>query len=221
MGLPGSGKGTISSLCTSQLGWVPLSTGNLCREHIQKQTDLGKQIDFIIKSGKLVSDEIIAEMVEQWLKQVFNSPMVIVLDGYPRTLRQAHLLDAMLEKLNVNVKMQILHFNINSEKIMERILYRTICTNKECQRAYSLKPNSGLLPQSPGRCDSCNAPLTKRSDDTMESIRHRLDSYHCNEQDIVKYYLDRGIKPCVINTDRAVEVIFEDVKKIAGVHDVR
>lgn len=219
MGLPGSGKGTISHMCTTKLGWIQLSTGNLCREHIQNQTELGKHIDFIIKSGKLVEDEIIIEMIKQWLVQVLNSEAVVILDGFPRTMRQAHLLDEILKNLNIQIQMQILHFDIESEKIIDRILHRAVCTNKECQQVYSLKPASDLAPQYHGVCDRCNASLIQRSDDTVESIRHRFEIYHYNEQDILKYYLERGLKPSIINADRSVEEIFEDVKKIAGIRN--
>lgn len=217
MGLPGSGKGTISHMCTTKLGWIQLSTGNLCREHIQNQTELGKHIDFIIKSGKLVEDEIIIEMIKQWLMQVLNSEAVVILDGFPRTMRQAHLLDEILRNLNIQIQMEILHFDIESEKIIDRILHRAVCTNKECQQVYSLKPASDLAPQSHGVCDRCNASLIKRSDDTVESIRKRFEIYHYNEQDIMKYYLERGLNPSIINADRFVDEIFEDVKKIAGI----
>ena len=217
MGLPGSGKGTISHMCTTKLGWMQLSTGNLCREHIQKQTELGKHIDFIIKSGKLVEDEIILEMIKQWLMEVLNSEVVVILDGFPRTMRQAHLLDEILKTLDMQIQMQIVHFDIDSEKIIDRILYRAVCTNKECQQVYSLKPASDLAPQSHGKCDNCDASLMQRSDDTIESIRQRFDLYHQNEQSIKNYYLERGCKPSIVNTDRSVEEIFEDVKKIAGI----
>lgn len=221
MGLPGSGKGTISHMCTSKLGWVQLSTGNLCREHIQNQTELGKHIDFIIKSGKLVEDEIIIEMIQQWLMKVLHADAAVILDGFPRTMRQAYLLDEILKQLDVQIQMQILHFDIDSEKIIDRILHRAVCTNKECQQVYSLKPSSELAPQSHGTCDRCNASLMQRSDDTVESIRHRFEVYHENEQEILKYYSEHGLKPSVINADRSVEEIFEDVKKIAGIRDVR
>jgi len=92
-----------------------------------------------------------------------------------------------------------------------------VCTNKECQQVYSLKPASDLAPQSHGKCDHCEASLMQRSDDTIESIRQRFDIYHQNEQDIKNYYLERGCKPSVVNTDRSVKEIFEDVKKIAGI----
>ena len=217
MGLPGSGKGTISHMCTTKLGWMQLSTGNLCREHIQKQTELGKHIDFIIKSGKLVEDEIILEMIKQWLMHVLNSEAVVILDGFPRTVRQAHLLDEILKQLTMPVQIEIVHFDIDSEKIIDRILYRAVCTNKECQQVYSLKPASDLAPQSHGKCDHCQASLMQRSDDTIESIRHRFDVYHHNEQDIKSYYVEHGCKISVVNADRSVQEIFENVENIAGI----
>ncbi len=217
MGLPGSGKGTISHMCTTKLGWIQLSTGNLCREHIQKQTELGKHIDFIIKSGKLVEDEIILEMIKQWLMHVLKSEAVVILDGFPRTVRQAQLLDEILQDLDTKTQMQIIYFDIDSEKIIDRVLYRAVCTNKKCQHVYSLKPGSDLAPRVSGICDYCGSPLTQRSDDTIESIRHRFDIYYQNEQDIKNYYKDHGCKISIVDADRSVQEIFEDVEKIAGI----
>src|SRR5438105_2140053 len=98
LGPPGSGKGSVSRLCIKDLGWVQLSTGNLCRKHIAKQTEIGKEIDFAIKSGKLVSDDLITNMVLEWFQKDFDDSHTVILDGYPRTIMQAQAFTKLFDK---------------------------------------------------------------------------------------------------------------------------
>ncbi len=86
IGPPGAGKGSLSQLCVKELGWAQLSTGNLCRYHITEQTELGKQIDLAIKSGKLISDGVIVDMVDKALPETFKQSPIVILDGFPRTV---------------------------------------------------------------------------------------------------------------------------------------
>ena len=89
LGPPGSGKGSLSNLAIKNMGFNQISTGNLCRQHIANATDIGNQIDSIIKSGRLIPDELITSMVFDWLNQRNNGFLPIILDGYPRTVNQA------------------------------------------------------------------------------------------------------------------------------------
>ena len=99
IGPPGSGKGTLSQKCVQKLGWQQISTGDLCRRHIAKQTEIGKSIDFAIKSGKLVSDGLISQMVFDWFRQENIESDVVILDGYPRTVNQAKDFDELADQL--------------------------------------------------------------------------------------------------------------------------
>ena len=110
IGPPGSGKGTLSHLCVSSLRWVQLSTGNLCRKHIAEQTEIGKQIDFALKSGKLVSDSLINAMVHDWFSMTIQEADNIILDGYPRTVAQAEALHEYLQKNLSHVDVQVIRF---------------------------------------------------------------------------------------------------------------
>ena len=98
MGPPGAGKGSLSQLCVDEFGWVQLSTGFLCRKHIAAQTTIGRQIDFFIKSGKLVDDSLIVDMVEEWLAEQIDQQRGVILDGFPRSVVQAQALDEILKK---------------------------------------------------------------------------------------------------------------------------
>ena len=96
IGPPGAGKGSISQLCVQAFGWKQLSTGYLCRKHINEQTEIGKEIDFSIKSGKLVSDRLIVTLVEQWLADPSQHESPIILDGFPRNIAQAEALHEII-----------------------------------------------------------------------------------------------------------------------------
>src|SRR5437870_4418018 len=98
IGPPGAGKGTLAQLCASRMGWIQCSTGDLCRKHVAEQSPLGMQIDLLIKSGKLISDELVIEMVEEWLHKNLYAYEHIIFDGFPRTRVQAELLEALLKK---------------------------------------------------------------------------------------------------------------------------
>src|ERR1700722_17255958 len=101
LGAPGSGKGSLAARCAQELGWYPLSTGNLCRYHIGARTPQGLEMDLAIKSGKLVSDDLIGGMVLDWLSHDTNN-CAIILDGFPRTIVQARLLEDYLQKQAAN-----------------------------------------------------------------------------------------------------------------------
>lgn len=221
MGLPGSGKGTMANLCTKELGWLPLSTGNLCRQHIKNQTEIGKQIDLIIKSGKLVSDDIVAAMVQDWLQEVIKTNQNILLDGFPRTVKQAELLSDIIKKLGLDPMITMVQFDIDRTIIIDRILHRVMCTNKSCQKAYSMKKDSSLYPKKETSCDDCGSDLVKRSDDTLESIQQRFEMYDDHVKSLLDFYVDQGITAVSVNADRQVQDIFEDIKKIVDAPDAR
>ena len=149
IGLPGSGKGTLASLCVRELGWKQLSTGELCRKHIADQTEIGKRIDFAIKSGKLVSDSIISEIVFDWLISSFDSVDIIIFDGFPRTVVQAELLHKFLKQ---NFKdgvcsLSVVRLDVPAHIVKERVADRLMCENKDCQAGYSANKSTKYCPK--------------------------------------------------------------------------
>ncbi len=98
IGPPGAGKGTLAYNCIRRQGWIQCSTGDLCRKTSAQDSPLGRQIDLLLKSGKLISDSLIIEMVEQWLNEHLGQGVPIILDGFPRTLVQAEQLGHLLQK---------------------------------------------------------------------------------------------------------------------------
>lgn len=218
-GAPGSGKGTLSSLCVEKLGWVHLSTGDLCRKHIEEKTQLGQQIDFIIKSGKLVDDSVIIEMIVQWLDQKNSNVSGIVLDGVTRTVCQAEGLLTYLRKNNSRFLLHVVMLDVSDDEIVKRLSSRQVCSNKDCQRIYSTRDNL-LKSRVDGICDSCGSILIQRSDDNEATIRNRLDGYKRHIQPLVDFYTEQGVIVEHLNGQDSIEKVFENfVKKVGADSD--
>lgn len=219
IGPPGSGKGSVSSLCIERYGWVQLSTGNLCRMHIANQTELGKQIDFLIKSGKLVADSYIDSMVAQWLDEVLALDVsAFVLDGYPRTIAQAESFEYLVQKKQEQepLSVEIVRFSATDECVLERILGRIVCQNKECQSVYSSGP-LGIVPKAVAVCDKCESPLGSRSDDNKNTAIERLRAYREHEDKLLSFYHSRGYQVSECYVDKPLEAVFEDFTTLVDV----
>lgn len=214
LGPPGCGKGSLSQLCSQKLNWVQLSTGSLCRKHIIEQTDIGKQIDFSIKSGKLIDDKLIVTMVEQWLKESIAQNDGIILDGFPRNVAQAESLRGIIKNSLPHYQLNVVKLFASDEVILQRVLGRSICENKDCQAIYSLEPGSALLPKKPGICDVCSSKLIRRTDDTAETLRDRLHVYYGFEQNILDFYANDGLKIHEINVEKPLDKIFVEFSKV-------
>ena len=209
MGPPGSGKGSLAKLCIKKFGWYQLSTGNLCRQHIERQTEIGKQIDFAIKSGKLISDNLVVAMVQEWLIEIFDETTGIILDGFPRTVAQAEALDTLIATTFDSVSLNLVKLVVPNEEIVDRLSGRYICRNNRCQAVYSLRINSVLRPRSGLACDECSDGLVRRSDDEAESVRERLKIYYAHEQDLLKYYHRRQHDIAQVDGTKTLDRVFE------------
>lgn len=212
-GPPGSGKGTLAQMCKEELNFKILSTGNLCRIAMNKNDERSKQITQALKEGKLAPDELIAEMVEEWLEAETNKDdNSIILDGYPRTLKQADLLLTMLKSKFPEYKFRVLSITVPDEEIIERMTSRLICENKKCQATYSIKflkdPNKLI-------CEKCNAKLIKRPDDQEEIVRERLDVHAKHSNEVLNFYRQKGILIEELNVSKiTIDEMFEKFKKM-------
>lgn len=216
IGPPGSGKGTLSQKCVQKLGWKQVSTGDLCRKHIAKQTEIGKSIDFAIKSGKLVSDGLISQMVFEWFRDGEDSSDVVILDGYPRTVNQAKDFNELADQLGDSAQVVVAKFIIDDKVVVDRLVNRYICKNKSCQRVYSLNAASTLVPQNDMMCDSCGSELIKRKDDNADAIRERLKVYHLHEDDLLSHYENAGYEIREFKSDLPIDQLFAEFKEEMG-----
>lgn len=217
IGPPGSGKGTLSNLCVTELGWVQLSTGNLCRKHITEGTEIGKQIDFALKSGKLVSDDLIIQLVNDWFSQVVTQVEAIILDGYPRTKYQAEALNRFINDYTGQLQVKVVRFSLDDDIIINRLGSRYTCANKNCQAVYSMVEGSELAPKKPNTCDKCAGALVRRADDAFDSIKERLAIYHKHENDLLQFYRSLGYQVIDFNVDKNLNMVFDEFKQLANI----
>lgn len=211
-GAPGSGKGTLASDCVKKLGFKVLSTGNLCREAIARGDTLGKSIEQYIKSGQLIPDDLVTKMVDDWLKKEADSGVPVILDGYPRTQKQAQLFLNLLKRDFSEFKFRVISLLIPDEEIVKRLSDRLICENKRCQT-----PTAKSLLKDPNKleCPICSGKLIKREDDNEAVVRERLKVYAQHSGDLLHFYKESGQLIEELNvSDLTVEQVFEGFKRM-------
>ncbi len=208
LGAPGSGKGALSRLCIENFGWKQLSTGNLCRKHVSEGTLLGQQIDFALKSGTLVSDDVIIDMGKQWIEQEIESTDALILDGFPRTVVQATGFLKFFDENYDKVKLIIVELRVPDHEIIERLSARWVCSNKSCQAVFSARIEK-LKPRTPGVCDFCSSFLIQRNDDKVEVVAARLATYHLHCEKLTSFYKNAGYVVHVIDGNRGSMEVFE------------
>jgi len=187
-GPPGSGKGTYASRLTGKLGIPHISTGDLVREEIRNQTSLGRSIEKYNSSGALVPNDIITEILKKRIGSELSSGFI--LDGYPRTVRQAEALEQFTE---IDV---VVNLKVPDDLIVGRLSARLQC--KKCGAIYNEKT---MKPKLAGECDKCGGDLFRRPDDRPEVIRQRLKIYREASGPILKFYRSKGILKNIINED--------------------
>jgi len=181
MGPQGSGKGTQADILSEKLGIPHISTGEIFRENIKNQTELGKKIEQIVKSGALVPDEITNEITKQRLEQE-DCANGFILDGFPRNLPQTEFLDKVKE---IGLVLEVW---ISDEEATKRISQRRTCL--KCQRVYHLIYNP---PKNDEICDECGQKLVIREDDREETVKNRLKIYHEQTKPLIDYYKAKGV----------------------------
>ena len=204
IGAPGAGKGTMSDLITKHFDVVHVSTGDMLREAVRNETEVGLKAQSYMNQGLLVPDEIIHDIIAERLSQD-DMKNGFLFDGYPRTRVQAEDLDAILEELGMKLDC-VINLNIEDEVLFKRITGRRIC--KVCGEIYNIYNKA---PQVEGICDKCGAPLTQRKDDNAESLKTRLEAYHASTRPVIEYYADI-VKD--VNADQSIDKVFEEVEAI-------
>jgi adenylate kinase len=207
IGPPGAGKGSLANLCTKRFGWMQVSTGNLCRKHIAEETKIGKEIDLIIKSGKLISDDIITSMVSEWLNDNAQKTSGVIFDGYPRTIAQAEAFEKILKTVFFEMHEKIVLFLIPDDVVVDRLCRRFICQNKDCQAVYSIDSKISL--DQVMICNECGAVLGRRGDDEEGAVRRRLSVYHKHEQELVNFYRNNGTEIIELDAAKPLQEVFK------------
>ena len=184
LGAPGSGKGTIGKILSTDLNLVHVSTGDIFREQINKNTELGKKIQKYLEEGTLVPDDVVIETVKARLLEddVKNGA---ILDGFPRTVAQAEALRDFLKENKPGAKRVAIELDVPDDEIIKRIVNRLICTNKSCGAIFNKETKP---PKKENICDVCGSELKRRDDDNKETVTKRLDIYHQNSKDLIDFY---------------------------------
>ncbi len=186
LGPPGAGKGTQAQAISQKLGIPHISSGNIFRENLKKQTELGKIAEGFINKGELVPDDVTIEMIRVRLTQE-DCKNGALLDGFPRTPTQAKALDDMLKELGGQVN-AVPYINVSQEELIARLTGRWTCPT--CGRVYHVKFNP---PQKAGICDEDGAILFQRDDDKVETVTNRIRVYQNQTQLLIEYYQHRRL----------------------------
>lgn len=183
LGAPGAGKGTVAQYLSENYNVCHFSTGNLLRNEVKKESDIGLKVKDILGSGGLVGDDIVNEIVAKNISDVLNTGSLIMLDGYPRTTNQAIALDGMLSG-SLKQEIRVLELEVDNEVVVKRISQRRVCAS--CGKTYG--PQDEI-----DRC-SCGGDLVKRKDDEESVVRNRLEKYELETRPLSDYYADRLVK---------------------------
>jgi len=187
LGVPGSGKGTQSKILEKKFSLKQLSTGEMLRNEVTSGSALGNRVRKRIHSGRLVSDEIIINIISKRLDEKKMSKGVIF-DGFPRTVPQAEALTDLLVEKSLFID-YVFELIVDDDSIIERVIGRYSC--KECGIGYHEKFEK---PKLEGTCDKCgNHDFVRRNDDTEDTVRDRLKQYHHQTAPIIAYYSDAGL----------------------------
>jgi adenylate kinase len=204
LGPPGSGKGTQSSEVASRWRVPRISTGDLLRFNVSRWTHLGRFADGFMKSGRLVPDELISDMVAERLANA-DTLRGFVLDGFPRTVRQAIWLDELLGKQSEVLPPIMISFRVDLDRLISRVVGRKICP--VCGSTYH---DVFCPPQLTGTCNRDGAPLEQRADDTLEVMHKRLKVYQAQTKPIIeRYQSSRYFSP--IDGDRPISEVTETI----------
>jgi len=204
LGPPGAGKGTQAPRLKHYFGVCHLATGDLLRAEVSKDTPLGKEIKAVIDEGKLVSDELVLQMVSDNLDRP-DCRNGFLLDGFPRTVPQAQKLDSLLEKRK-DMLDTVIEFDIDDSLLVKRICGRWFHLSSGRSYHEEFKP-----PKTPGVDDVTGEPLVRRADDNPDTLRKRLQAYHTQTTPLISYYSSQNIvRKIDASTDQ--HKIFECIK---------
>ncbi len=204
LGAPGAGKGTQARLLSEKYAYPQISTGDILREMSRAETPLGRELRETIAAGDLVSDEILAEVI---LSRTSGEDFArgYILDGFPRTLNQASLLEELAQRQGKEIL--AVRIAVSHDCLIKRLTGRRTCT--KCGEIYNIfyRP-----PAREGFCDLDGAPLEQRSDDNEESVERRLAAYEASTAPLIDYYRQRG-RLIEVDGERPVQEVFEKIRE--------
>ena len=208
LGPPGAGKGTQAALVSQGAGVAHVATGDLFRENIRNQTELGVQAKAFVDRGELVPDQLTVRMLLDRLDRP-DTQKGVLLDGFPRTVDQARALDEALKERGQTVD-KVLNINVGEEEVVRRLAGRWTC--RQCGAVYHQVFSP---PKKAGVCDQCGGELYQRDDDKPETVRNRLTVFNQQTAPLIDYYKGQG-KLLEVNGEQAADAVGRDLLKAAG-----
>ena len=204
LGPPGAGKGTQAYRLATRYSIPLISTGDIFRRNVEESSELGREAKSFMDAGELVPDDVVVEMVVRGLAQ---TPRGFVLDGFPRTIRQAERLEAHTVENGFPIT-AALFLSVEDELAVKRIAGRRSCAI--CQRPYNIELSP---PREENICDRCGGRLSQREDDREETVRHRIEVYHHQTQPLLAWYAERGMLR-EIDADALPDEVTERARKV-------
>lgn len=210
LGPPGAGKGTVAKLLSEYDGSVQISTGDILRAAVNAGTDLGREAKSYMDRGDLVPDELIMKIMESRLQEP-DCAKGFLLDGFPRTIKQAEELRGLLQKLGIKLEM-VINLDVPRDVILDRLTTRRTCSNPACQEIYNIKSNP---PAEGGKCRKCGSPVVQRADETEEAILNRLETYNRKTAPLVEFYEKEGLLKTFLslNSRETADAVIRELKK--------
>ena len=200
VGAPGAGKGTQSRLLAEHFDYPQISTGEILRQMALADTPLGREIKELQASGSLVSDDVLAQLILKRTSEPDGRDGYI-LDGFPRTLKQAEVLESLAEQQGKDVV--LVRVVVSHESLLQRLTGRRTCT--KCGEIYNVYSRP---PKVEGKCDIDGAPLSQRSDDNPDAVENRLNAYEESTAPLIDYYKTSG-RLVEIDGERPVDEVYE------------
>ncbi|MFH9659264.1 adenylate kinase [Streptomyces sp. NPDC017248] len=208
VGPPGAGKGTQAVRLAEKLAIPHISTGDLFRANISRQTELGRLAKSYMDAGNLVPDEVTIAMAKDRMEQP-DAAQGFLLDGFPRNVQQAGALDELLRTERITLD-AVLDLEVPEDEVVKRIAGRRICRNDSAHVFHvTYSP-----PKQDGVCDVCGGELYQRDDDSEDTVRKRLEVYHTQTEPIIDYYKAQGLVVTISSlgpvdeiTQRALEAL--------------
>ena len=206
LGAPGAGKGTQADKICKELGIAHISTGDILREAVSKQTEVGLKAKAYMEKGELVPDEIVIDIVSVRLQES-DCEKGFLLDGFPRTFEQSKELDQKLDELNLNIDC-VVNFTVDEDLVVKRITGRRLCSS--CGENYHLIFKASTKQDV---CDKCGAALYQRKDDNEETVRTRLNVFKEQSMPLVAYYKEKEILK-EISANEGIDEVYATVKQL-------
>lgn len=199
LGAPGVGKGTQASLLAQGQGVPHISAGDILRQEMKSETNLGREAKSFVNQGKLVPDELIINIIKNTINGR-NYQKGFILDGFPRTIVQAKALDSLLQELGKKIDVAI-NINVSNDEIVKRLSGRRVCEN--CKENFHIEFKA---PRVMNKCDRCGGRLVIRDDDKPETIKNRLEVYKNMTEPLIDYYEKKGLLENVSGNKSILEI---------------